>query len=299
MITETITFECLTPCFCAGADQTQAEIRPSAIRGALRWWFRALGGSHADENAVFGGPDPIRSSALQIRVANVIPRSGDNLPEVKGIQPLPYILYFPSVSGKESKTEGYGPRWNSNACLGPDTTFELQLRQTRKLTPGQTEHLQKVLLAFRHFGSIGMHITRALGAIQDKRATRESFGTAITLIESHGFTYREGSRQHKDWKSVLEEAGLWLQGDLRVEFGAGGVKKPLQATALGSASPRQTSAVYLRPIQINNNLVFAAFEAPHDKILGPISKQKHSRPILETRDFTENLPARKSPPGRR
>jgi CRISPR type III-B/RAMP module RAMP protein Cmr1 len=284
MIAEIINFECITPCFCAGAEQTQAEIRPSSIRGSLRWWFRALGGNHAEENAVFGGPDPIRASSLQIRVANLNIKSVGRLPEVRGIDPLSYILYFPSVSSDKT-------RWNPNACLGPKTTFELQLRQTRKLTDAQTEQLQKVLLAFRHFGSIGMHVTRALGAIQDQKATPESFVSAISLIESHGFTYRQSDKPHIIWDAVLKEAGQWLQNDMRKEFGAGGNKKPAQATALGSALPvRQTSAVYLRPIKQNDNLFFAAFEAPHNRVLGSVSKTKHTQPILQSRDFTKTPP---------
>lgn len=55
MIQKTYTLEFLMPCFCAGADQARAEIRAPAIRGQLRWWFRALGGSAADERTVFGG----------------------------------------------------------------------------------------------------------------------------------------------------------------------------------------------------------------------------------------------------
>lgn len=280
MISENITFECLTPCFCAGADQTQAEIRPSSIRGALRWWFRTLGGNHADENAVFGGSEPIRSSAMQIRVANVTAKPFDQLPIIKPNDPLSYILYFPSVSSDKR-------RWNPKACFGPKTTFELRILQTRNLTPDQTECFLKSLIAFRHFGSIGMHVTRALGVIQDQKTNRESLNSAIALIESHGFTYREGSKTHSDdWKSLMKEAGQWLKGDLRREFGAGGMNKPRQNTALGSASPRQTSAVYLRAIRIDQNLILSAFEAPHIKVLGPKSRKSHSQPILERRDFT-------------
>ena len=49
------TVELITPCFCAGADQTTAEIRAPSIRGELRWWFRVLGGTPEQERAVFGG----------------------------------------------------------------------------------------------------------------------------------------------------------------------------------------------------------------------------------------------------
>ncbi|MDR1613469.1 MAG: type III-B CRISPR module RAMP protein Cmr1 [Planctomycetota bacterium] len=51
-----ITF--ITPCFCRGADCSDKgapEIRPASIRGQLRWWFRALGGTPDEERDVFGG----------------------------------------------------------------------------------------------------------------------------------------------------------------------------------------------------------------------------------------------------
>lgn len=77
MSTTTYEVELLTPCFCAGADQTKAEIRVSSIRGQLRWWFRALGGTPEQEKEVFGGvhalrgerkEDAARASAVVLRV---------------------------------------------------------------------------------------------------------------------------------------------------------------------------------------------------------------------------------------
>ena len=47
--------EFITPAFLSGADQGQAELRAASIRGALRWWFRVLGGTKEEETEVFGG----------------------------------------------------------------------------------------------------------------------------------------------------------------------------------------------------------------------------------------------------
>ncbi len=63
---------CLTPCFCAGADQTKAEIRAASIRGELRWWYRALGGTADCETKLFGNvAGKARASAVAIRVSTV------------------------------------------------------------------------------------------------------------------------------------------------------------------------------------------------------------------------------------
>ena len=43
---QTITFECevITPMFMAGADGTTPELRAPSIKGALRFWWRAMNG---------------------------------------------------------------------------------------------------------------------------------------------------------------------------------------------------------------------------------------------------------------
>ena len=293
------------PCFCAGADQVTREIRPQSIRGSLRWWFRTLGGTREQENETFGGADPVTASAVQIRVSNIQEKSVGSMPEVSGIDPLSYILYFPSVAADKR-------RWNSSACYGSGTTFNLHIRQLRKISSNSNEKLTEAIIAFRHYGSIGMHITRGLGAIQDIEITAKSWNSTDQIMKDRGFTIRASNRSYNLWDEVLTEAGKWLQRDLRKEFGAGGNgaggnKKPAQFTALGSASPRQTSAVYLRPVKKDGKphrqtsavylrpvkkdgkLFFSAFEAPHDKVLGEkIPKRKHSEPVLKSRDFTQN-----------
>ena len=66
------TFEFTTPTFLCGADQSLAEIRPASIRGQLRWWFRVLGGTGAQEAAVFGGVHGgTVASPVVVRVSDV------------------------------------------------------------------------------------------------------------------------------------------------------------------------------------------------------------------------------------
>ena len=44
--------EAITPIFMRGADQSQAEIRASSIKGLMRWWFRALAGNYFGNDIV-------------------------------------------------------------------------------------------------------------------------------------------------------------------------------------------------------------------------------------------------------
>lgn len=277
-------FQCITPCFCAGANQAQREIRPSAIRGALRWWFRALGGSPDLEKEVFGGSDPVQSSAIMIRVSNVKIVEVGKLPEIRRNDPLSYILYFPSVAADET-------RWTPTACVGPKTSFNIQVFCKRKLSAEASQFFNRTLLVFRHYGAIGMHVTRGLGSVQDISVTKKSYQEADQILRDAGFQIQQSQQSHRDWKQVMTEAGKWLKNDLRKEFGAGGVKKPKQATALGSAEPRQTSALHLQPIKLDDVLCLAVFEAPHERVLGDASRVRHSTQIMTSRDFT------KTPPG--
>jgi CRISPR type III-B/RAMP module RAMP protein Cmr1 len=286
MIHEQIKFECLTPCFCAGANQAQAEIRPSAIRGALRWWFRCLGGSPQQEQEAFGGTQPTRASSIQVRVSDVIIKATGQLPKPAQADPLAYILYFASISGGEGANFGQGPRWTDQGSLGPGTTFVLRIRQTRQLSSETGVIIRQSIEAFKHYGSIGLRITRGLGALQAQDITPTSRQALDESLRQKGFAVKHRDRTYNDWKALMKEAGRVLKEEFRMKYGAGGNQKPPQATALGNIKPsRQTSALYLRPIKVGNQLALSAFEAPHDKVLGDISKRIHSCQILEELDF--------------
>lgn len=81
------------------AEPSRAELRASAIRGQLRWWFRCLGGSREEESQVFGAvhlEDP-KASTLAIRIAGA-PIGGEadwysHIP-VNGMHPSTYLLGF-------------------------------------------------------------------------------------------------------------------------------------------------------------------------------------------------------------
>lgn len=289
MIHEQIKFECLTPCFCAGANHFRAEIRPSAIRGALRWWFRTLGGTPEEETGVFGGSQPVRASAIQVRVSDLSQKATGQLPSVgkgKGklgpTDPLAYILYFASISGGEGANFGQGPRWNENGSIGPGTTFTLHLRQLRQVPEKSLSLLTEAIEAFRHYGSIGLRVTRGLGALQAGGISRASKDELDRSLKDKGFAIKDWNRPFQDWQAIMAEAGRILKNDLRGKYGAGGNKKPAKATALGGIKPvRQTSALYLRPRKLDGQLFLSAYEAPHGRVLGERSRRSHSKSILD------------------
>jgi CRISPR/Cas system CMR-associated protein Cmr1 (group 7 of RAMP superfamily) len=90
--------EILTPCFCRGAYRDQPEIRVPSIRGMVRWWFRALGGTRDQEKLVFGGVhDGAVASRLVFRVSQVATRKARpdpaTLPHKSGGQASPQAAF--------------------------------------------------------------------------------------------------------------------------------------------------------------------------------------------------------------
>lgn len=89
---ETITFECevITPMFMAGADGATPELRPASIKGAMRFWWRAMHGHLSNEalrtteGDIFG--NTTKKSKFSIRIINPFPdvSSGSLLPHKSG-----------------------------------------------------------------------------------------------------------------------------------------------------------------------------------------------------------------------
>jgi CRISPR-associated protein Cmr1 len=68
----------VTPVFCAGADQKgEAEIRALSIRGALRWWYRALDPRFREREGALFGATTGEGSSSPIRVRVVPWLNGD------------------------------------------------------------------------------------------------------------------------------------------------------------------------------------------------------------------------------
>lgn len=168
---QTYTLELITPCFCAGADPAQAEIRAPSIRGQLRWWFRVLGGFRAlspmsvreQEALIFGesAGDDGRAGKLTLRVT---PRNLINA--VKDGQELGYpnfsdpaFLTFPVQSRERN---GNKTDYNGRGVI-THGSFELSLiwRGNQSLAPS----LKALMSVFANLGSMGFRSRRAMGAV--------------------------------------------------------------------------------------------------------------------------------------
>ena len=184
------TFDCevLTPLFLAGTQNT-AELRGASIRGALRYWYRALLGGrgvsdintlHAREAAVFGSTD--RASPVRLRL----------LP-YEGTSPAP-TSQLDAFNSSRGDRNGTAYLWHfadasDRQYLPPETRFELQLLGR----PGATEALADAIRAFWlliHLGGLGTRSRRMAGAVAVSHANLPSSLDGLSF---------DADRPYDDW----------------------------------------------------------------------------------------------------
>ncbi len=273
MTTKTYHLEFITPCFCAGANQAIAEVRAPSIRGKLRWWFRVLGGNVAQEAAVFGSVrgDEGCGSSLAVRVSEGALAAKWQPVVFSGESNTGYVLYF-------AKASANGARWTATGALPAGSTFELQLIWRRKPNAAAQSIFDLALDCFLMLGSLGLRSSRGLGsfACQERPFLEVEFNLLLTKIKLHspgfiaGLATFSGSGSESE---IFDALGAQLRG-LRQGYSAGrpGHSNP---SPLGSSrEPRQTSAVYLRPVRASDDRYrLVVFEAPADKVLGRESRE--------------------------
>lgn len=159
---KTITFTCetITPMFLSGADGQTPELRPPSIKGALRFWWRAMNG-HLElkllkerEAMIFGGTDEkIGRSKVLIRSKN----SPQNLGKA-------YMLPH-----KETET-----RKSNKPAFLPNSTFTLEIGLVKEhiyyekkeiMNIGKLIHLFTLVCCL---GGFGKRSRRGFGSVRIK-----------------------------------------------------------------------------------------------------------------------------------
>lgn len=234
----------ITPCFMTGANQNKPEVRPSSIRGQLRWFFRVLGGTPEEESAVFGGTAPA-SSAVVVRVSDVKQENGVEI-TLEPYTPKQYLYYFAEASGKK---EGIR-RTGAGNYFDIGSSFVLHISQRRELTPGLTEKLELAREAFLVFGALGLRATRGCGAFSAEGHSY-SDDLASRLKEKKFFIGTAGSEADSGMKAQLALGG-WLK-----EFRGDNHLSGRDPTALGFSNgrERESSALKLRPVKTKDGFL--------------------------------------------
>jgi CRISPR-associated protein Cmr1 len=171
---QSITFECevITPMFLAGADGSTPELRPPSIKGALRFWWRALNGHlplgelKTREAAIFGGTDNGGKRSIVIIQAKPI--------NIKtGVEILvPHKSFMKATAFKANETTFEVKLSLMKTVKDVSNTFEIM----------NLEKLKSLFLITATLGGFGKRSRRGMGSVNIIKCS-EQFKQPNTLQE--------------------------------------------------------------------------------------------------------------------
>ncbi|MGC8771094.1 MAG: type III-B CRISPR module RAMP protein Cmr1 [Brevinematia bacterium] len=160
---EKLEFECeiITPMFLSGANQSECELRPASIKGALRFWWRALYGiNYSDigklkeaELDLFGSTD--KKSKLKIQILQN-PQFNKN----NNYKPLPH---------KEK------PNFSLPCFLPDNNIFKISLT----CYENTKDIFENLFILFSIVGGLGRRARRGFGAFIINKKGNENFTIII------------------------------------------------------------------------------------------------------------------------
>jgi len=144
----------VTPMFCCGADGKTPELRSPSLKGALRFWWRAIHPNLSledlkkEETNIFGGAgdNDAKKSNFSIRISNIEPKFGK-------YQPLPHRIN--------------SSRFVKDAFM-PNTTFDIIINE-------ENEEIKNLLILISILGSIGTRSRRGFGCFQIETIQDEKY----------------------------------------------------------------------------------------------------------------------------
>lgn len=259
----TVTLETVTPLFLGGANPRGApELRAPSVRGALRYWLRAaLGGVIGDSNlaglrtleqAVFGSSDYGSSISVQLR---------------EGARRLRDQREFILPHKRSGQRNAYAS----------GQTFELALCQPRGDDPIVWNMACVSLSLAITFGGIGLRSRRGYGTLRvvdasppilaKSPSTLASWKAHVEQVAAKAVTAgRDLARLHNVPFASLPKGpaaypcatrvGMLKICDLEVPSAMDAIvhfmNKVPRNVALGGIQPRQSSPLWVRPIQLDD-----------------------------------------------
>ena len=220
---EKITFKCeiITPMFLGGADGKTPELRPPSIKGALRFWWRALHGNlkledlKAKETEIFGGAGEgknAQKSNIRIKVKNLeISSSNNRLPfeatqSTRDGNPITISILEYLLIGIYDFGQGF-----LRDYITPESKFDVELSASGK------KYLDEIIPAFYAislFGGIGAKCRNGFGSISigvDKKMefTVPDFNRFpdFTAFSNNSIIFETGEK-FRTWNEALAEIGI-------------------------------------------------------------------------------------------
>ncbi|MCI5223441.1 MAG: type III-B CRISPR module RAMP protein Cmr1 [Candidatus Electrothrix sp. AR4] len=171
-------FRIVTPMFMGGADQEKAELRVPSIKGALRFWYRAIFPNEdaQEETRIFGGTDNSAGpSKILLRLSEVKitqGKKGDkrwagrecNIPYLGyGLMDrLPTGVTFRDKSGHQKKEQKVMTVRN---YIKENSTFKLTILFRPHTSEEEMAKVRHALRAIIMFGGLGSRSRKGFGSI--------------------------------------------------------------------------------------------------------------------------------------
>jgi len=162
---KSITFECeiITPMFLAGADGKTPELRPPSIKGAMRFWWRAMNGSLSIEK-------------LKGRESDIFGGSGEKEGRSKVIVK---ILKHPQKSVKYTPLPHSETKKFTLPAIAPDEKFKLEIGLSENIQLESKnftiEELKDLFILTSILGGLGKRVRRGFGSFKITNVNNECF----------------------------------------------------------------------------------------------------------------------------
>lgn len=208
----------VTEVFAGGADMQSAELRPSAFRGPLRFWFRAMMGkivgndlksSNELEALAFGGTDASSPFILRVAATASFQEAGALITPPVGKAYLGFSLY----------TRANKQMYLMRGCLPAGKSFALTFRFKRP-----NPYLQAVVLdsfwLLLNFGGIGSRTRRGFGALnvcpseEEELSQEQRFFSIISHSSVQEFYNANLARIECSFRSFAEQYKVVPDGSL-------------------------------------------------------------------------------------
>lgn len=169
----TITFECeiITPMFLAGADGKMPDLRAPSIKGALRFWWRAMHGYlsitelHSKESDLFGGggKNAIRSSII-VKTSH---------PKYDGNYQAPMLPHKP-ITREQSWTKAYKPNVQ---------TYQVHLSLAGIVKDFDLDKTESLFIVSCLLGGLGRRSRRGFGSVMIIKKDGKLFSMPSSIDE--------------------------------------------------------------------------------------------------------------------
>lgn len=183
------TYRIVTPMFIGDAEQKASGISPASVKGALRFWWRALRWGqirsqiasdrialqklHAEEAHLFGtSADNGKAAAFTLRVntSQLKTECKTDWPQ-GGNDPSGYLGLGLWESGSHAK----GNFQPHRTYISENQEFLVEILASASVSIEQQQQLNDTLIAWGLFGGLGSRARRAFGSVAIKQLDNKSF----------------------------------------------------------------------------------------------------------------------------